>query len=138
MPIMSSSRWVPSIAAAAAPPPSSSLSSSQRCRPCSASTEKENRRYLLASSLAGAFLVATSLDKSPPEYPPKSQLIEKLLEKSRANKAKYDQERLDSYYNRNFKEYFEFLEGTIRNKSELTENEKDILKWLDKTRSKKK
>lgn len=91
---------------------------------------------MLANSLSGGLLVATAI----PEYPPKSQLIEELLEKSRSNKAKNDQKRLDSYYERNFKEYFEFVEGTLRNKNEteLSETEKGILKWLEKSRSKKK
>ncbi|KAH7440424.1 hypothetical protein KP509_04G106600 [Ceratopteris richardii] len=100
-------------------------------------SERSNRRALLASSFSGA-LVAASLSTSIPEYPPKSQLIEELLERSRANKTKNDQKRLESYYERNFKEYFEFIEGTIKNKSDLTDAEKGILKWLEKSRSKKK
>lgn len=137
------SRGAPSVAAPPAlppPPPPRYYFSSPRCGPfpCpSQHAHKDSRRYLLgATSLA----VAASLDIKPttPEYPPKSPFIEQLLERSRANKAKNDQERLNSYYERNYKEYFEFLEGTIKNKTELTETEKGILKWLDKTRSKNK
>ncbi|KAI5078731.1 hypothetical protein GOP47_0006402 [Adiantum capillus-veneris] len=95
---------------------------------------QESRRNLLAISLSSAFLATTTI----PEYPPKSQLIEQLLEKSRANKTKNNQKRLNSYYERNFKEYFEFVEGTLQNRTDLSENEKDILKWLERTRSKKK
>lgn len=40
-------------------------------------------------------------------------------------------QRMDSYFKRNYKDYFEFEEGTIRaKKGELTESEKGILDWL--------
>jgi hypothetical protein len=55
-----------------------------------------------------------------------------LLERSRANKAKNDKERLDDFYKRNYKEYFEFVEGSVRNKKELSEAEKSIVEWLAK------
>ena len=32
-----------------------------------------------------------------------SELVQKLLERTRENKAKYDQERLDNYYKRNYR-----------------------------------
>lgn len=41
-------------------------------------------------------------------------------------------QRMDSYYKRNYKDYFEFEEGTIRaKKGELTKSEKGILDWLE-------
>jgi len=61
----------------------------------------------------------------------KNPLIEKLLERSRQNKAKYDEERLQDYYKRNFTDYFNFLGGNLSKKKELTESEKGILKWLE-------
>lgn len=43
----------------------------------------------------------------------------------------YMLQRMDSYFKRNYKDYFEFEEGTIRaKKGELTESEKGILDWL--------
>eukprot|EP00793_Prasinoderma_coloniale_P004282 PRCOL_00000042-RA len=50
----------------------------------------------------------------PPQAPPPayeataetSPLIAELLERSKANKEKYDKERLDSYYRRNYEDYF--------------------------------
>lgn len=41
-------------------------------------------------------------------------------------------QRLDSYYKRNYKDYFEFVEGSIKGKTEaeLSESEKRILEWL--------
>ncbi|RRT64342.1 hypothetical protein B296_00006560 [Ensete ventricosum] len=44
--------------------------------------------------------------------------------------------RLDDYYRRNYKDYFEFIEGSVKDKTEelLSESEKDILKWLQKNR----
>ncbi|BBH09710.1 hypothetical protein Prudu_022283 [Prunus dulcis] len=54
------------------------------------------------------------------------------LKKSEENKAKNDKERMDSYYKRNYKDYFGFEEGTIRaKKGELTKSEKGILDWLE-------
>lgn len=41
-------------------------------------------------------------------------------------------QRLDSYYKRNYKDYFEFVEGSLNGKEgqQLTESEKGILDWL--------
>ena len=41
-------------------------------------------------------------------------------------------QRLDSYYKRNYKDYFEFVEGSLKGKEgqQLTESEKGILDWL--------
>ncbi|KAL2641487.1 hypothetical protein R1flu_009074 [Riccia fluitans] len=63
-------------------------------------------------------------------------LIRKLLARSKANKEKNDKARLDDYYRRNFKEYFEFIEGTVRRKKaeDLTEAEKGIIEWLKTNR----
>ncbi|XP_078430522.1 photosystem I reaction center subunit N [Wolffia australiana] len=64
-------------------------------------------------------------------------LLQKYMEKSKANKEKNDKERLDSYYRRNYKDYFELVEGSNQGKPEesLTESEKEIRRWLDKNRS---
>lgn len=56
-----------------------------------------------------------------------------LLEKSKANKDKYAKERLDDYYKRNYKDYFEFVEGFVK-QGELTEAEKGMMEWLKKNR----
>ncbi|CAM8994115.1 unnamed protein product [Rhodiola kirilowii] len=60
------------------------------------------------------------------------ELFTEYLKKSEVNKAKNDKERLDSYYKRNYKDYFEFVEGSLEGKSEqqLTESEKGIRNWL--------
>ncbi|VVB00702.1 unnamed protein product [Arabis nemorensis] len=60
------------------------------------------------------------------------QLLQKYLKKTEENKTKNDKERLDSYYKRNYKDYFEFVEGSIKGKTEaeLSESEKRILEWL--------
>ncbi|XP_057495999.1 uncharacterized protein LOC130780981 [Actinidia eriantha] len=60
----------------------------------------------------------------------RTQLLQKYLKKSEDNKAKNDKERLDSYYKRNYKDYFEFVEGSLQGKKELSESEKGILDWL--------
>ncbi|KAI0525286.1 hypothetical protein KFK09_004679 [Dendrobium nobile] len=61
---------------------------------------------------------------------------DKYQKRSRENKAKYDKERLDDYYNRNYKDYFEFVEGSSKGKSEdlLSESEKGIREWLQRNK----
>lgn len=41
-------------------------------------------------------------------------------------------QRMDSYYKRNYKDYFDFIEGSLKGKSEqeLSESEKGIHEWL--------
>ncbi|ESR36028.1 hypothetical protein KPL70_022372 [Citrus sinensis] len=82
------------------------------------------RRGLLLSSVVAAPQVNN--DDS------KTQLLQKYLKKSEENKAKNDKERMDSYYKRNYKDYFDFIEGSLKGKSEqeLSESEKGILEWL--------
>eukprot|EP00242_Pyramimonas_sp_CCMP2087_P008459 CAMPEP_0198212972 /NCGR_PEP_ID=MMETSP1445-20131203/28490_1 /TAXON_ID=36898 /ORGANISM="Pyramimonas sp., Strain CCMP2087" /LENGTH=159 /DNA_ID=CAMNT_0043887553 /DNA_START=89 /DNA_END=568 /DNA_ORIENTATION=+ len=65
-----------------------------------------------------------------------SPLIQGLLASSRANKEKYDKERLDDYYTRNFKDYFDFVDGSNRS-GENTENEIKIKEWIAKNNPKK-
>jgi hypothetical protein len=45
-------------------------------------------------------------------------------------------QRRDAVYKRNYKDYFGFIEGPVREKKEedLTESEKGILAWLDKNK----
>ena len=45
-------------------------------------------------------------------------------------------QRLDSYYKRNYKDYFGLLEGSLRAKDDqqLSESEKGILDWLEKNK----
>lgn len=43
-------------------------------------------------------------------------------------------QRLDNYYKRNYKDYFEFVEGSLSRKEELSESEKGILEWLQKNK----
>ncbi|KAK3233143.1 hypothetical protein CYMTET_56542 [Cymbomonas tetramitiformis] len=60
-----------------------------------------------------------------------SPLIQELLARSKANKAKYDKERLDDYNRRNFQDYFEFVAGSQTAAPENRSKEvKAIEKWL--------
>lgn len=44
-------------------------------------------------------------------------------------------QRLDSYYKRNYKDYFEFVEGASKgNQEQLSEAEKGIIDWLQKNK----
>lgn len=80
------------------------------------------RRGLLLSTVAAAPQVSES----------GTQLLQKYLKKSEENKAKNDKERMDSYYKRNYKDYFEFESGALRaKKGELSDAEKGVLQWLD-------
>ncbi|XP_055811382.1 uncharacterized protein LOC129881074 [Solanum dulcamara] len=64
-----------------------------------------------------------------------TELLKRYLKKSEENKVKNDKERLDSYYKRNYKDYFGYLEGTLKQKKEeLTESEQGILDWLEKNK----
>ncbi|XWS54667.1 hypothetical protein CRYUN_Cryun10bG0108100 [Craigia yunnanensis] len=74
----------------------------------------------------------TELLKSPQLNDSRTELLKKYLKKSEENKAKNDKERMENYYKRNCKDYFEFVEGTVKRKSkqQLTEAEKGILDWL--------
>lgn len=41
-------------------------------------------------------------------------------------------QRVDSYYKRNYKDYFEFIEGSLKGKDgKISEAEKGILDWLE-------
>ncbi|XP_056163522.1 uncharacterized protein LOC130136926 isoform X2 [Syzygium oleosum] len=83
------------------------------------------RRCLLLLSAAATAPQAAAAGNS------QTELLKRYLKKSEENKEKNDKERLESYYKRNYKDYFEFVEGSLRNKKEqLTESEKAILDWL--------
>ncbi|XP_027365849.1 uncharacterized protein LOC113872469 [Abrus precatorius] len=61
----------------------------------------------------------------------RTQLLKKYQKKSEENKEKNDKERLESYYKRNYKDYFDYIEGTLKAKNgELSDTEKGILDWL--------
>ncbi|KAH0872360.1 hypothetical protein HID58_069722 [Brassica napus] len=81
-----------------------------------ASTTDLRRRNIIFSS-SSSFLAA-ALTTS-----------DQLLQKRQRGK---ENRRLDSYYKRNYKDYFEFVEGSTKGKTEaeLSESEKRILEWL--------
>ncbi|OIW06892.1 hypothetical protein TanjilG_19541 [Lupinus angustifolius] len=59
------------------------------------------------------------------------KLLSEYLKKSEENKEKNDKERLESYYKRNYKDYFESMEGSLNGKDgQLSETEKGIQDWL--------
>ncbi|BAT93964.1 uncharacterized protein LOC124831419 [Vigna umbellata] len=66
----------------------------------------------------------------------RTQLLQKYQKKSEENKEKNDKERLDSYYKRNYKDYFELMEGTLKRRDggEVSDTEKGILDWLQKNK----
>ncbi|GBG70609.1 hypothetical protein CBR_g6736 [Chara braunii] len=82
----------------------------------------------------GLAATTTSFPTADRRDPADSELVRRLLERSRANKAKYDKERLDDYYRRNYLDYFKYIEGSIKRKKELTSTETGILKWLEENR----
>lgn len=44
-------------------------------------------------------------------------------------------QRIESYYKRNYKDYFELVEGTLKGKQgQLSDTEKGILDWLKANR----
>ncbi|KAK7343533.1 hypothetical protein VNO77_12336 [Canavalia gladiata] len=79
------------------------------------------RRGLVLSTLIATTQVPDS----------RTQLLKKYQKKSEENKEKNDKERLESYYKRNYKDYFELIEGTLKAKNGgLSDTEKGILDWL--------
>ncbi|XP_014512722.1 uncharacterized protein LOC106771282 [Vigna radiata var. radiata] len=65
----------------------------------------------------------------------RTQLLQKYQKKSEENKEKNDKERLDSYYKRNYKDYFELMEGTLKRRDgNVSDTEKGILDWLQKNK----
>lgn len=65
--------------------------------------------------------------------PAESPFIQELLQRSRSNKEKYDKERLDSYYRRNYLDYFNFVDGgSDRGTSQETKDK--VKKWLEQNR----
>lgn len=69
--------------------------------------------------------------------PDTSPLVQELLARSKANKEANDKARLDSYYRRNYKEYFEFVEGTVQRGAELglsDSTKEGIRRWLEANR----
>ncbi|KAK6138019.1 hypothetical protein DH2020_028246 [Rehmannia glutinosa] len=84
-------------------------------------SKRGRRDILLLSTATATALVSDS----------RTDLLNKYLKKTEENKAKNDKERLDSYYKRNYKDYFGLLEGDLKQKKELSESEKGILEWLE-------
>ncbi|XP_022989008.1 uncharacterized protein LOC111486201 [Cucurbita maxima] len=108
---------------------SSNVQSVQRNKPktppttatTSASSDIQRRGLLLSAAVAAA------VDS-------RTELLKRYLKKSEENKEKNDKERLESFYKRNYKDYFEFVEGSLKNKDELSEAEKGIIEWLKRNK----
>ncbi|XP_049403204.1 uncharacterized protein LOC125866872 [Solanum stenotomum] len=85
----------------------------------------QGRRELLFSTIIAIVQVNDS----------QTELLKRYLKKSEENKTKNDKERLDSYYKRNYRDYFGYFEGNLKDKKEeLTESEQGILDWLEKNK----
>ena len=87
-----------------------------------------NRRCLLTLLVSAAAI--------PEAGESRKALLQDYVKRSKENKEKNDKERRDAVYKRNYKDYFGFMEGPVREKpaEELTESEKGILAWLDKNK----
>ncbi|KEH44011.1 putative photosystem I reaction centre subunit N [Medicago truncatula] len=97
----------------------------KQANPTLRSTNLEfGRRGLVLSTV-----IAATATQDPES---RTLLLQKYLKKTEENKEKNDKERVDSYYKRNYKDYFEFVEGGLQGKEEgkLSEAEKGILDWL--------
>ncbi|KAL1296146.1 hypothetical protein HN51_056892 [Arachis hypogaea] len=107
------------------------LHKTQQRKPPSTLTTITNNVELGRRSLILSTLIATT---QVPES--RTQLLQKYLKKSEENKDKNDKERLESYYKRNYKDYFDLMEGTLRakNDEQLSDTEKGILDWLQRNK----
>ncbi|KAI4295783.1 hypothetical protein L6164_035793 [Bauhinia variegata] len=93
--------------------------------PASTCTTNVRKRGLLLS-----LVIATS---QVPDS--RTELLQKYLKKSQENKEKNDKERLESYYKRNYKDYFELMGGSLEGKKgKLSDTEKGILDWLQRNK----
>ncbi|KAF5937049.1 hypothetical protein HYC85_024555 [Camellia sinensis] len=112
---------------------SSNVSSAERRddgRARTTTTTTRGRRLMTEMGRRG-ILLSTVVAASSQVNDSKTDLLQKYLKKSEENKAKNDKERLDSYYKRNYRDYFGFVEGSLKGKKEeLSESEKGILDWL--------
>ncbi|XP_008455049.2 uncharacterized protein LOC103495319 [Cucumis melo] len=106
---------------------SSNVQSVQRNKATATVSSPIGRRDLLLSTVAPAAAAAAAVDS-------RTELLKRYLKKSEENKEKNDKERLESYYKRNYKDYFEFVEGSVKNKNELSEAEKGIVEWLKRNK----
>lgn len=94
----------------------------------------EVRSLVIGNLARRGLLLVVPLLATTDAIDPRVLLLQKYLKKSEENKAKNDKERLDNYYKRNYKDYFDFVEGSVKGKKELTEAEKGILEWLKKNK----
>ncbi|KAI4375572.1 hypothetical protein MLD38_013426 [Melastoma candidum] len=94
------------------------------------------RRSLVLSPAVVVAAAASTTPSLPQVSDSASELLKRYLKKSEENKEKNDKERMESYYKRNYKDYFDFAEGGLRAKSEdkLSEAEKGILDWLNRNK----
>ncbi|XP_039140737.1 uncharacterized protein LOC120277928 [Dioscorea cayenensis subsp. rotundata] len=100
---------------------------------CKSAQPLENGRRSMLSLLLLSSMPTTMISEANDS---KKTLFEEYLRRSRENKQKNDKERLDDYYRRNYKDYFELIEGTVKDKQEelLSESEKQIREWLKKNK----
>ncbi|KAJ3672798.1 hypothetical protein LUZ60_006172 [Juncus effusus] len=97
---------------------------------------KSGERIEIGRRIMLPFLVVSVAAVTDATSESQKTLLQEYLKRSKENKAKNDKERLDSYYKRNYQDYFEFIEGSTKDKTEdqLTESEKSILDWLKKNK----
>ncbi|XVF01402.1 hypothetical protein REPUB_Repub04eG0086200 [Reevesia pubescens] len=109
---------------------SNSPPTTSKPKPTNTNTIAASTSYDIGIARRG--LILSAVAAAPQLIDSRTELLKKYLKKSEENKAKNDKERMDSYYKRNYKDYFEFVEGTLKGKDEqqLTEAEKGILDWL--------
>ncbi|CAL8468562.1 g8102 [Coccomyxa elongata] len=113
---------------------------SSQVQSCSPLTRR--RALMQFSVFIGSFSVARgaeAMDLESTGNTAADVLIADLLAKSKANKERYDKERLDSYYRRNYQDYFNFQRssieaGTVRGMSK--ELQEEILAWIRKNEKK--
>ncbi|XP_057963844.1 uncharacterized protein LOC131154991 [Malania oleifera] len=89
------------------------------------------RRDATSADMGRRGLLLSTVIAAPQASDSRNEILKKYLKKSEENKAKNDKERLNSYYKRNYKDYFELVEGSLKGKTEpLSESDKGILDWL--------
>lgn len=90
------------------------------------------RRFAFLSILPATVVYFSSSSAHASVDDKENPLIQDLLAKTAANRDRRSKERLNDYYKRNFKEYFEFIEGSNMDTLGISpETQKEIRQWLD-------
>mmetsp|Transcript_18713 Transcript_18713/g.22413 ORF Transcript_18713/g.22413 Transcript_18713/m.22413 type:complete len:185 (-) Transcript_18713:341-895(-) len=89
--------------------------------------------YLFTAIFSQGDWAAAAADIAAPVPVEQSPLIQELLARSAENKEKYDKERLDSYNERNFKDYFNYYLGAQKKEDANSQLSQQMKQFVEET-----